>query len=295
MLYEVIVIGGGPVGLYMCKLLEENNKNYLLIEETKNVGGQCKNIYPNKHMYDIPGLGAITGGDFIDLLLSNIKDTNIHVNEQFITYTKENNILHITTNKNTYTCKNIIITTGMGACVFNKPIIEGLELYENKQIFYFPENPTQFTNKQIVIFGGGDTAIDAVESLYKNNSISIVHRRNTFKAMTNKLYLLSNIKAYIPYNLKLLNSCQDNKEKLVSVIITNHDSKEDFTLECDYIFFCYGYNTGINPEKILVDIKNMMSDVHGVFVIGGASVYEQKRELITSGMFEARIVLNQLL
>jgi thioredoxin reductase len=98
MIYDAIVLGAGPVGLYMCKLLEENNKSYLLMENFHNVGGQCQNIYPNKCMYDIPGLGAITGGEFVEFLLSYINKKNIRLGETCISHNKQEDIFQIVTN-----------------------------------------------------------------------------------------------------------------------------------------------------------------------------------------------------
>jgi thioredoxin reductase len=178
----------------------------------------------------------------------------------------------------------------MGECVFNKPNIEGLEHLENKQIFYFPTNSHTYENKNILIFGGGDSALDAVECLYKKNNVSLIHRRNTFKAMASKTNFLNFIKLYSPFNIKSLNTT----EKILTSLTIENEEKQ-VTLECDYIFFCYGYNSGLMPEKIPVTIDNMQSHEKGLFAVGGISTYEQKRELITSGMWECRIVLENLL
>lgn len=286
---DVIIIGGGSSGLYMAKLLEENHISYLIIENFHGVGGQCKHIYPYKYMYDVAGLPPITGEDFTNLLLSYINKNNIHLNEEFKKFNYQDNLIEIITNKNTYMCKKLIISNGMGACVFNKPIIENLELYENKQIFYFPENPSLIKNKNIIVFGGGDSALDAVGSLYENNKVSLVHRRNNFTAQSGKMTLLNIINNYIPYSLVSLNG---TNELLESVTIKNNNAV--INLNCDLVFFCYGYNQS-HIEKIPVNPFTMESENKNIFAIGGIATYKNKRNLITTHMYEARILLNHIL
>lgn len=287
---HVIIIGGGSTGLYMAKLLEENNISYLLIENFHQVGGQCKNIYPNKYMYDVAGLPPITGEDFTDLLLSYINKNNIIKNENFLEYIHEDSsTIKVITHKNQYICEKLIISSGMGVCIFNKPIVENLEKYEKKQIFYFPNNASSIKNKKIIIFGGGDSALDAVEDLYKNNNVSLVHRRNSFSSQQGKNTILENITTYIPYSLVSLNG----NENLQSVTIKNTD--DHLTLTCDLIFFCYGYNQDFIPDKIFVNPFTMESHKKNIFAIGGVSTYNNKRNLITSNMYECRLLLNTIL
>jgi thioredoxin reductase len=290
---KVIIIGGGSSGLYMAKLLEENHISYIIIESFYQVGGQCKNIYPNKYMYDIPGLGKISGEEFTNILLSFINQKNINYNEKYINYKcKDNDTIEVTTSKNIYLCEYLIFSYGMGECIFNKPIIENLEIYENKQIFYFPSNPSNIKNKNILIFGGGDTALDAAEALYQNNNVTLVHRRDIFKNYEGKNYLLNKIQTYIPYSLYKLNG--DNNSILNSVLIKNHNDILD--LKADYVYFCYGYNQEYLPEKFNVDKSNMEVEINkNIFAIGGIANYSTKRNLITNNMYECRIVLMEIM
>lgn len=283
-IYDNILIGGGPTGLYLAKLLEENNKDYLLIESFQKLGGQCIQIYPNKIMYDIPGLGPISGSDFINLLKSSLKNKKINLNEHYLSYSLEKNLFKIITNKKEYFCKNLILTTGMGTVVFNKPILDNLEKYENKQIFYFPCD--SYENKKILVFGGGDSALDAVDFLKKKNEVSLIHRRLDLKIINSPL--LKNIKTYIPYKLVKL---EEKNNLLTGVTIENENSF--LKINTDLIFFCYGYSQKNLVERIPISI-NDFKNKDGVFIIGGANFYKEKRNYIAIGMWEARIILNFL-
>jgi thioredoxin reductase len=290
-----IIIGGGSSGLYMGKLFEENKISYKIIENFYQVGGQCKNIYPNKYMYDVSGLGKISGEEFTNFLLTFVNKDNIHLNEKYISYEidKDNHsIIKVITSKNTYCCNYLILSYGIGTGTFNKPIIDDLEIYENKQIFYFPSNPSNIKNKNILIFGGGDTALDAVECLYENNNVSLIHRRDIFKNHEGKNYLLNKINTYIPYSLYKLNSCSEDKNILKSVSIKNNNHILD--LEADYVYFCYGYNQDELPEKFIVNFNTMMVQ-ENIFAVGSINNYEKKRNLITTNMYECRIVINEIL
>jgi thioredoxin reductase len=291
MLYKAIIIGGGPAGLYMANLLEEYNYPYLLLESFYQLGGQCINVYPNKYMYDIPGLGAITGYMFTQLLLKKINLGNIKLQETYINYEKKEDIFIVKTNNNIYTCRNLIIASGVGECIFNKPQLPYVDKYIQKQIFYFPKDPSLYMNKNIIIFGGGDTALDAVECLYKNNNVILVHRRDIFTAMAQKLHILNYIKIYLSYNLISLN--EDNH---ILNTVTIKNANMELNLDCDYIFFCYGYQTSTNIPKILVSIDNMQdSQQKYLFALGSASIYHEKRDLITTNMWEARLILHNLI
>lgn len=289
---NTVIIGGGSTGLYLAKLLEENKISYKILEGFKEAGGQCVVAYPEKNMYDIPSISPISGKGYIDLLLQYINKENLLLETKYITHhKKENNIWSVDTTKGCFECKNLVFATGVGMNTYNKPLVENLEQYENKQIFFFPKYKENYKDKRIVVFGGGDSAFDAIELLLEvTNNITLVHRRNQFNSMERKINnLFSKIKTYIPFNLKSLNG---SKDLLESVSIYNPKDNQITTIEADYVFFCYGYNTA---DKVLfpVNIKNM-KNLTGLFAIGPAGIYKNKRNLITSSRLECRIVLNNL-
>ena len=163
------------------------------------------------------------------------------------------------------------------------------EKYEKKQVFYFPENPHLIKNKNILIFGGGDSAIDAVELLYKNNNVALIHRRDTFTSYKGKNNILNEITTYIPYSLVSLNG----NDILESVIIKNNE--KTLKVPCDLVFFAYGYNQDFIPDKINVDAFTMATNKKNIFAIGGVANYHNKRNLITTHMYECRLLLNSIL
>lgn len=288
-MYDVIIIGAGPSGLYMGSLLE-NKYKYIIIEKSEFIGGQC-NFYKNKFMYDVAGISKITGQQYIELLKENIDDKKILLKNGLIDFKEENSIVKVSTENHSYKTKILIISHGHGLIKFSKPSIENMEKYEHKQIFYFPDHNMSLLNKKILIFGGGDTALDAIEFLLPfTKDITLIHRRNIFKAQENKLQLLNTIKTYIGYSLQNLNGDDD---KLHSVIINNND--ENISLSLDYVFFCYGYDTTESPTPFPVNVNTMLiNDSSRVFAIGSCNQYAHKRNLISSSIFESEIVLHQI-
>ncbi|OED45737.1 hypothetical protein AB836_00140 [Rickettsiales bacterium (ex Bugula neritina AB1)] len=288
-MYDVVIIGGGPAGLYFSYKIN-NEFNYLLVEKSSFLGGQC-NFYKHKSMYDVMGIGVITGEQYIDLLQKNIDKKNIILKNSFIKFQEEENHVCVYTCNQKYTSKFLVISEGHGTVKFRKPIIKDLEKYENKQIFYFPEDPSILVNKKILIFGGGDSALDAVDLLLPFTPyITLIHRRNIFNAQEGKLKLLKKIKTYIGYFLKSLNG---NDISLNSITIKNNN--EEISIPVDYVFFCYGYDISDHNSPYDVDIDTMLvKNYSRVFAIGACSQYENKRDLISSNIFETEIVLSQI-
>jgi thioredoxin reductase (NADPH) len=294
---NTIIIGGGSAGLYLATLLEKQNISYKIIESFHMVGGQCITAYPHKNVYDIPGTGPITGQEYVLKLLDNIHKDSIITNSTYISHEKTSFGWSVKINNLNGNCEfyslNLVFATGIGMGGYEKPKIANLELYENKQIFFFPkENINHYINKNIVVFGGGDSAFDALEILSQITwNLSLVHRRPNFNAMKNKQKILEKINVYNPYNLVSLNENEDDRTILKSVTIERN--KETKVLNADYIFFCYGYNTKGNL-KFSVHMNNMKHE-SGVFAIGAASTYALKRDLITTGLWEARITFSNLI
>ena len=183
---DAVIIGAGPVGLFTVFELGILGLNAHVVDNLDKAGGQCIELYPDKPIYDIPGLPVCTGESLTKNLLEQIKPfkTEFHLNQRvnFIRKQGQNWIVE-TSDKTVFETPNVIIAGGVGSFEPRKPPIKGIENFENQNLFYSVKNKNNFTNQNICIFGGGDSALDwAVELSKIAKKIFLVHRRDDFRA-----------------------------------------------------------------------------------------------------------------
>jgi len=208
---DTIIIGAGPTGLFAVHQLGIIGLKCEVIDNLDRPGGQCIELYPDKPIYDIPGIPECTGEELTKGLLKQIKPfkNNFHLGQRVEEIKQENNFWVIKTNKgNLFSAPNIIIAGGVGSFEPRKLSIKDAEKFESKQIFYSVTQKNLFNNKKISIFGGGDSALDWALELSKSSEITLIHRRNEFRGAA---HTLSEIKkkekegkiiVKTPYNLK---------------------------------------------------------------------------------------------
>ena len=178
---DVVVIGAGPVGLFAVHQLGLIGLKSEVVDNLDKIGGQCIELYPDKPIYDIPGIPECTGESLTKNLLEQIKPlkTNFHLNERVHEISKEKNNWKITTSKNkTFIAPNIIIAGGVGSFEPRKFSIKEAEKFEANGVFYSIKDKNYFKNKKVCIFGGGDSALDWAIELYKFAEVILVHRRS---------------------------------------------------------------------------------------------------------------------
>ncbi len=187
---DAIIIGAGPVGLFAVHQLGIKGLNAVVIDNLDKAGGQCIELYPDKPIYDIPAVPECTGKELTDRLLEQIKPfkTNFFLNERVDEVkSQEDNWLIKTNNNNQFLAPNIIIAGGVGSFEPRKLSLKDTEKYEGKSIFYSVKNKENFKNKNICIFGGGDTALDWALELSKFSKITLIHRREEFRGAKHTL------------------------------------------------------------------------------------------------------------
>lgn len=285
---DVIIVGGGPIGLYAAAQLQKKGLKFNLLEASSCLGGQTIELYPEKEIVDIPGIASIKSKDFISKLSGQIKKENIFLETMVSSYFRIDDFLRVSTNHGFFDAKNIFICTGLG---FYKPRTMGLENEEkHSNILYSLKNFDFLANKKVVIFGGGDSALDWAKEISKISPfVSLVHRRTEFrgnpetiKGRPVKLFL-----PFIPHSLIV------KENKCTGVTIEGVDNNELITLPADYILVSYGSV----PSPSLFGLKNGPSfgayvderreaEPH-VFAIGDCSSYEGKIKRIAHGMDDA--------
>lgn len=287
MIYKNIVIGGGPIGIYIYSKLNDS----LLIEATNHLGGQLTTLYPAKDIVDIPGFDHIKAKDYIRYLTKSIDLKNVRLNETVINI-KKGKIIEVTTNSNKYQCKNLIICMGLG---FSSP--RKLRLFNEdkcKNILYKLNDYSFLKDKKVAIFGGGDSALDWAKTLSKiSNNILLIHRRDEFRGNPETIKDVNNLRVYLSYIPKEL-IIKNNEAK--QIIIQSVKDNSLVSLDIDYILVNFGNvvsltNIGIKTNNNYFDVNNNFKIENNIYACGDCINYENKKRRIAPALEEANKIL----
>ena len=305
---DAVIIGAGPVGLFTVFELGILGLNAHVVDNLDKAGGQCIELYPDKPIYDIPGLPICTGESLTKNLLEQIKPfkTQLHLNQRVDSIRKQDqNWIVETSDKIIFETPNVIIAGGVGSFEPRKPPIKGIENFENQNLFYSVKNKNNFTNQNICIFGGGDSALDwAVELSKIAKKIFLVHRRDDFRAAQHTVDQMMKVKESGKIELYTGYQPKDfvGKQKIEKVII-EHASKGSKELNVDTVLAFFGLkmelgpivNWGLNLDNktIVVNTENFETNEKGIFAVGDISSYPGKLKLILCGFHEAALAAQE--
>lgn len=301
---DVVIIGAGPVGLFAIFECGMHKLSCHVIDALDAVGGQCRALYPEKPIYDIPAHPSILAGDLITKLEEQAAPFNptFHLGQQATEIKKIEDGWFLKTNAGTeIKTKAIIIAAGVGAFGPNKPPLENLEAYEKNHVHYFVKRMEDFRDQTLVIAGGGDSAVDWALNLHGiAKKIYMVHRRDKFRAAPESVSQLKNIaetsealELVTPYQLAALKG-DAGTLNAVEVKTLEGDVR---TLNADHLLAFFGLSMDLGPlsdwgmalqkKHIEVDFKTCETNLKGVFAIGDVATYESKQKLILTGFAEA--------
>ena len=311
---DIIVIGAGPVGLFTVFEAGLLGLNCVLIDNLDRPGGQCAELYPEKPIYDIPGVPFQTGQEHVDALIKQIEPFSyeLFLNQRVdsLKEVEDGNEKYwevITSEDNKFISKNIFIAAGAGSFEPRRPPnIENPDKYVDKGVSYAVKSKDKYQNKNIFIFGGGDSALDWTVELSKiAKSISLVHRRDAFRGaqhteeMMRELVKKNKVKLLTPY---LIDSIKGNK-KVEGVTLKNFETNEIESYETDELIFLFGLNKKLGPilewgidlngKKINVNTENFQTSKPGIFAIGDINDYPGKLDLILSGFHETTLAVQE--
>ena len=311
---DIVVVGAGPVGLFTVFEAGLLGLNCVLIDNLDKPGGQCAELYPEKPIYDIPGVPFQTAQEHIDALLEQIKPFNYELilNERVEEITeidhKDDKYWSVKTNEGTeLKTKNIFIAAGAGSFEPRRPPnIEDPDKFINKGVTYAVRSKSTYENKDVFIFGGGDSALDwCVELAEKAKSLSLVHRRDAFRGAQHteeqmrELVADGKVKLLTPY---LIDSIEGS-DKVRGVSLKNFDTNEIEHYEADELLFLFGlnkklgpileWNIDLNGKKISVNTENFQTSVEGIFAVGDINDYPGKLDLILSGFHETTLAVQE--
>lgn len=306
---DVIIIGAGPVGLFTVFELGLLDMKAHLVDILDRPGGQCAELYPEKPIYDIPAFPVITGQALTDNLLKQIEPfgPTFHFSQMAEKLEKtEDGKWRLTTDEGTQiTAPVIAIAAGGGSFVPKKPSIPGIEEFEGTSVFYSVKKMEAFRGKNILIAGGGDSALDWTVNLQPlANQLALIHRRDDFRAApdtVNKMRALvaeQKMALHIG-DIKALNG----KNGLLESVTIEAKGQPPMDLACDTLLAFYGLtmklgpiaNFGLNLHENLipVDTEKFETGTPGIFAIGDINWYPGKLKLILSGFHEAALMAQQ--
>ena len=300
---DALIIGAGPTGLFTAHQLKLIGLDCEIVDNLDKIGGQCIELYPDKPIYDIPAVPECTGEELTEKLLEQIKpfNTEFFLNERVeeVIQDKEKWIVK-TNNKNEFSAPNIIIAGGVGSFEPRKLAVNEAEKFEEKFLFYAVKDKEKFKNKNISIFGGGDSALDWALELSKFSKIHLIHRRDEFRGAPHTLSEIKKLEKHGKIFIKT--PCQlesiEGKDKINSLTVKFDDGKTE-KIKTDIILSFFGlimklgpiaeWGLNMNKKTIEVNSENFETNKKGIFAVGDICNYPGKLKLILSGFHEVAL------
>ncbi len=308
---DVAIVGAGPVGLFAvfeCGML---GLECHLIDTLEGLGGQCVALYPEKPIYDIPGMPKVMAGELVARLAEQAApfDPAYHLDQQVISLTPTEIGWRLETSAGTeIEARAVVLAAGAGAFGPNRPPLAHIEDYEGRSVFYLVRRREDFRDRRVVIAGGGDSALDWVLSLAEvARKVYVVHRRPKFRGAPETVARMQELAAagerveiVVPYVLHALEGHDGMLETVVVATLKGATRR----LEADVLLPFFGLSMNLGPiadwglaldrHQVVVDPASCATDRAGVFAIGDIASYPGKLKLILSGFSEAAMAAHAI-
>lgn len=302
---DVVIIGAGPVGLFAVFELGLLDLKCHLIDILDRPGGQCAELYPEKPIYDIPGFPIITGQELTDNLMKQIEPfgPEFHFSRMVTDIKKQDDGSFVvrTDMGDEFSCKAIVIAAGGGSFQPKRPPVAGIEDYEGKSVFYSVRRMEDFRDQDLVIVGGGDSALDWTLNLQPlARSLTLVHRRDQFRAAPSSVGEMRNLVAEGQMNLVIgqIAGLEGEDGQLSAVRFKTAEGEQAVPATRLLPFFGLTMKLGpvadwgleLNDNLISVDTEKFETSVPGIFAVGDINHYPGKLKLILSGFHETALM-----
>jgi thioredoxin reductase (NADPH) len=302
---DVVIIGGGPVGLFAVFELGLLDLKCHVVDILDRPGGQCAELYPEKPIYDIPGFPVVTGQGLVDNLMQQIAPfgPQFHFNRMVTSLVRnEDGTFRLTTDGDeVFRAKVVVVAAGGGSFQAKRPPVDGIEAFEGKSVFYAVRRMDDFRDQDVVIVGGGDSALDWTLNLQPIvRSLTLVHRRDAFKAAPASVNRMKELvmEGKINFLLGQIGKIDGENGQLNHVHLTTDAG--DLSVPATRLLPFFGltmklgpvadWGLELNDNLIAVDTEKFQSSVPGIFAIGDINAYPGKLKLILSGFHEAALM-----
>lgn len=301
---DVVIIGAGPSGLFQVFELGLLDIHAHIVDSLKQPGGQCAELYPDKPIYDIPALPVCGAQELIDRLLEQIEpfSPEFHLGQTLTRLEQADNgrFLLETSTGTRFDTATVVLAAGLGAFEPRRLRAQGAEAFELRNIHYRVRDPEQLAGKDIVILGGGDSALDWTLALHgTTRHITLIHRRAEYRAQPASV---NQMKALVGDGLRELQgnvlAVRERDGEFAGLKIRTLEGNEE-TIDADQVFVFWGLSPNLGPiadwgldldrRQIRVDTEKFETNIPGIFAIGDVNTYPGKKKLILSGFHEAAL------
>ncbi|MCP3020965.1 NAD(P)/FAD-dependent oxidoreductase [Cupriavidus basilensis] len=302
---DALIVGAGPVGLFQVFELGLLEIKAHVIDSLKVVGGQCVELYPDKPIYDIPAVPICTGQELTDNLLKQIEpfEPTFHLGQEVaVVERREDGRFFVETSLGTrFITKTIFIAAGVGSFQPRTVKVDGIDKFDGKQLFYRVKDPSRFHGRNLVVVGGGDSALDwTLDLVGKAESVVMIHRRDGFRAAPASVAKMKDLceQMEMQFLVGQISGYEEKDGLLTEIKVTGADGVTR-RLPLDDLLVFFGLSPKLGPiaewgldlerKQIKVDTEKFETNIPGIFAVGDINTYPGKKKLILSGFHEAAL------
>ena len=304
-LYDITIIGGGPAGLFAAFYGGMRNAKVKVIESMPQLGGQLSALYPEKYIYDVAGFPKIRAQELVDNLVSQMQmfEQTVVLEQAVQNIEKlEDETFLIETEEESHYSRTILITAGVGAFQPRRLKIEEAEQYEDTNLHYFVDDIKSFKNKNVLICGGGDSAVDWALTLADDSNVTLTHRRDKFRAHEHSVSELRASPVDIHSSFEVAELRGDG-EKIKQAVLQEVKGTEQKIVDVDDVIVNYGFISSLGPIKnwgidviknsVMVNSR-METNIPGIYAAGDVTSFDGKVKLIATGFGEVPTAISNM-
>ena len=302
---DSVIVGAGPCGLFQVFELGLLGLSAHVVDALDVIGGQCAELYPDKPIYDIPGIPVCDAQELVEKLDEQIRpfDAQYHLSQQVTKVEAIDDLLFAveTSTGTEFTTKSVIVAGGVGSFEPQPLRVDGVEALIDQQIFYRVKDPSRFENRHLVVLGGGDSAFDWTNELAERAaSLTLIHRSDRFRAADASVATMRAFEqaGKVSFHIGNVTGLEVESNVLRQIVVT-HPDKSISRMPIDDLLVFFGLSPNLGPiaewgleldrKQIAVDTEKFESNVPGIYAVGDIATYPGKKKLILSGFHEAAL------
>lgn len=302
---DSVIVGAGPCGLFQVFELGLLGLNAHVVDALDVIGGQCAELYPDKPIYDIPGIPVCDAQELVEKLDEQIRpfSPQYHLAQQVTKVEPIDELLFsVETSAGTrFETKSVIVAGGVGSFEPQPLRVEGVESLIDTQIFYRVKDPSRFEDRHLVVLGGGDSAFDWTNELAERAaSLTLIHRSDRFRAADASVATMRSLEkaGKVSFHIGNVTGLKIDGNVLRQAVVT-HPDKSVSHMELDDLLVFFGLSPNLGPiadwgleldrKQITVDTEKFETNVPGIYAVGDIATYPGKKKLILSGFHEAAL------